>query len=63
MFPRLLSPATPFGAVAGVKIDERRRIVEDRAEEAGLVEAAGQIKFSKCNAQSKVDQTSSMGDH
>ena len=39
MFPRLLSPATPFGAVVGVKIEDRRRIVEDRAEDAGLAEA------------------------
>ena len=39
MFPRLLSPATPFGAVVGVKIEDRRRIVEDHAEDAGLAEA------------------------
>ena len=46
MLPRLLSPATPFGAVVGVKIDDRRRIVEDRAEEAGLAEAAAVSRTS-----------------
>ena len=35
----MLSPATPFGAVVGVKIEDRRRIVEARAEDAGLAEA------------------------
>ena len=47
MFPRLLSPATPRGAVVGVKMDERRRIVDALAEEAGLLEEAADAAASK----------------
>ena len=44
----MLSPATPLGAVVGVKMDDRRRIVDALAEEAGLLlEAATDAVVSK----------------